>query len=285
VDAEHEAERRALEKRIRAGDLEASIDLAALALEVVGDDDVDALNAAAELVRDAIAKCRGDAALLAQAWELVPESIVAFAPAWKEERTLEAARRDLGSESSLTALVEGLLAFHAARWQEAARVLAEVPDDAVAAHYSGCALERLGKKKESDEELARAAELDAERFVKPVRMTDAEFEACVLAAKDELPDEVRDAIDERFTLVVEDFPADSAVASGLDPLNLGECRGRDLSELEDSAPAEVVLYKKNLEKICGSKEELVEEIRVTLFHELGHALGFGEEGVDDLGLA
>ncbi len=279
------AERRALERRIEAGDRRASIELAELALSVVGDDDVDALEAAAALVRDAIAKCRGDGELLALAWELVPESIVAWAPAWKEKPTLESAHRDLGRDSSLTALVEGLLAFHAARWGDAARNLGEVPDDALAAHYLGCALERLGRAKEADRELARAAKLDPERWPKPARMSAKEFESCVLAAQAELPDEIREAIEERFSLVVEDFPSDEAVARGLDPLNLGECRGRDLSELEDGAPAEVVLYKKNLEKICGSKDELVEEIRVTLFHELGHALGFGEEGVDDLGLA
>src|SRR5579872_6414209 len=101
-----EAERRALVKRIEAGDKKAAIELAWLALEGVGDDDVDALEATAGLVRDAIERCRGDALLLAEAWELVPESIVAYAPAWKEKPTLAAAGRDLGRESSLTALVE-----------------------------------------------------------------------------------------------------------------------------------------------------------------------------------
>ena len=31
-------------------------------------------------------------------------------------------------------------------------------------------------------------------------------------------------------------------------------------------------------------EDLVEQIRITLYHELGHYLGFEEEDMDDLGL-
>jgi predicted Zn-dependent protease with MMP-like domain len=32
------------------------------------------------------------------------------------------------------------------------------------------------------------------------------------------------------------------------------------------------------------RAELVEQIEVTLLHELGHYLGFDEDGVDELGL-
>jgi predicted Zn-dependent protease with MMP-like domain len=44
------------------------------------------------------------------------------------------------------------------------------------------------------------------------------------------------------------------------------------------------LFQRNLERIARDEEELVEEIRITLFHEIGHRLGFDEEGVDALGL-
>jgi predicted Zn-dependent protease with MMP-like domain len=284
-DAEDiEEERHRLEALVRGGDRSALLDLAHLALQVAGDDDEDALRAGAKLVRDAIARCRDDEQLLLEAWELVPESIINFARAWPEAETLAAAASDLGADDPVATLVRGLLAFYAGRFRDADEALRAVPDDAVAAHWLGCALERLGREEEADQELARAAELDGERFVRPIRMTEDEFRDCMETAFAELPDEIRDAIEGRCALVVEDFPGESAIASGLDPLNLGEFRGDDLGVVERGT-SEVVLYKKNLEKICGSRDELVEEARVTLFHEIGHALGFEEDGVDDLGLA
>ena len=56
-----------------------------------------------------------------------------------------------------------------------------------------------------------------------------------------------------------------------------------------SQPVEVILmlylFRHNLEAATGSREELEREIGITLYHELGHALGFDEEGVEGLGLA
>ena len=43
--------------------------------------------------------------------------------------------------------------------------------------------------------------------------------------------------------------------------------------------------QRNLERFAVDEEELVEQVRITLFHELGHYLGFDEEGLDAIGLA
>ena len=47
----------------------------------------------------------------------------------------------------------------------------------------------------------------------------------------------------------------------------------------------VILFKKNLEKICRDRDELVEQIQITLRHEIGHYLGLSEEDMERLGLA
>jgi predicted Zn-dependent protease with MMP-like domain len=47
----------------------------------------------------------------------------------------------------------------------------------------------------------------------------------------------------------------------------------------------VILFKKNLEKVCHDRNELLEQIQVTVKHEIGHYLGLDEEALERLGLA
>ena len=47
----------------------------------------------------------------------------------------------------------------------------------------------------------------------------------------------------------------------------------------------VLLFKRNLEKICRDRDDLVEQIQVTVRHEIGHHLGLSEEDLERLGLA
>lgn len=278
------AERRRLEARAKKGDLEALLDLAALALDTVSDDDEKANRAAATLVKDGIEKCRAAGQFVDEAWELAAESIIAWSAAWPEKETLAAVEKDLGSAHPLASLVRGLLAFYAARWEDAVDALEGPGEDALSLHYLGCAFERLGRAEKADLALAKAAALDPERFVEPVRTSAGDFAACLESALAELPPAIRAAIEARCSIAVEDFPPDAAVQQGLDPLSLGAFSGTDLSE-DRTGQDEVVLYKKNLEKFAPSRDELKEEIRVTVLHEVGHVLGFDEEGVDDLGLA
>jgi predicted Zn-dependent protease with MMP-like domain len=50
-------------------------------------------------------------------------------------------------------------------------------------------------------------------------------------------------------------------------------------------PPTIFLFQRNLERYAEDEVRLIEEIRTTLYHELGHALGFDEDGVEDMGLA
>ncbi len=40
---------------------------------------------------------------------------------------------------------------------------------------------------------------------------------------------------------------------------------------------QITLYRKNILAVCNNREQLIEQIRKTLVHELGHYLGFSEQ--------
>ena len=49
-------------------------------------------------------------------------------------------------------------------------------------------------------------------------------------------------------------------------------------------PSSIVLYQKNLESFARDRKDLVEQIGITLIHEVGHFLGLDEEDLWELGL-
>jgi predicted Zn-dependent protease with MMP-like domain len=44
-----------------------------------------------------------------------------------------------------------------------------------------------------------------------------------------------------------------------------------------SGPARIVLYQKNIERICHSDAEIRRQVRLTVIHEVGHYFGLDED--------
>jgi predicted Zn-dependent protease with MMP-like domain len=104
------------------------------------------------------------------------------------------------------------------------------------------------------------------------------FDDTVRAALDELPPEIAAAL-ENVAVIVEDENPD-------DPDLFGLYHGVPLPERGDAAglpPDTISIYRKPLEETFPDPDDLRDEIRVTVLHELAHYFGFDEERIDELG--
>ena len=52
----------------------------------------------------------------------------------------------------------------------------------------------------------------------------------------------------------------------------------------DHQTARITLFQHNLERFATTRDELIEEIRVTVLHEVGHLLGLDEDELYERGL-
>jgi len=110
------------------------------------------------------------------------------------------------------------------------------------------------------------------------------FDQLVEAAIAELPGDYARWLDE-VPIIVEDHPSAADLRGIQEP---GEAEPLGLyvggSMEEDAAsgmlPARVMLYRIPLMEACATREQLAEEIRKTLLHELGHHTGMDEDDLE-----
>ena len=175
---------------------------------------------------------------------------------------------------------------------KAARALSDALVDADV--VAGCLLERLGDYVEADGLFERAATASPDKYSLPVRLSQSEFDAEVLKASGLLPDKFHGYL-ESLSVVVQAVP-DSAFATGPgagdgkenSPDMLGLFHGKPLvdGEIGDDLPirATIYLFQRNLERMATGREDLSEQIRITLGCELGRYLGFDDEDMEHVGL-
>ncbi|HSA23204.1 MAG TPA: metallopeptidase family protein, partial [Myxococcota bacterium] len=168
-------------------------------------------------------------------------------------------------------------------------------------HHLGLLLERQGQDGEAERHFVRARRLAPEAYPPPVRIPTPEFERLAGEAIDELAELLGVAeLDARQAAALNNlvprvlpFPALEdlrAVDPPHSPQLLGLFRGSALPQQSElgsppQLPAFIELYQRNLERACRDRAELEEQIRVTVFHEVGHELGLDEDDLDRLGLA
>lgn len=160
------------------------------------------------------------------------------------------------------------------------------PEDADAWHGLGLAAEARGDEAEKRRAFLRVLALDRDQ--PPARrMTEARMAEEAEQALSELPPRARDLL-RGVPILIADRPAEADVATGLDPRLLGLFVGQAYGDTSTvgGAPSltQILLFRDNLERTAADRDELREQIRVTLLHETGHFFGMDEEDLDKVGL-
>ena len=95
----------------------------------------------------------------------------------------------------------------------------------------------------------------------------AQFEAAAQAAVDSIPEEFKPYL-ENTVFIIEESSTEGLMGlyEGATALGAGE-----------GMPERVTLYKRAHERAADSMDELVEEVRRTILHEVGHHFGMEED--------
>lgn len=113
----------------------------------------------------------------------------------------------------------------------------------------------------------------------PVRMDPERFEDLVSDALDLIPPDLAAAMDNVVVLVADRHPED--------PELLGLYEGIALTERDSSyggaLPDTVTIFRDPLLEMCDTEDEVVDEVAITVVHELAHHFGIDDKRLHELG--
>lgn len=110
-----------------------------------------------------------------------------------------------------------------------------------------------------------------------IELSEDRFEEMVADALDTLPPELTRVM-RNVVVVVED---------GVDPYLLGLYQGIPLTErMSDYSavlPDKITIFRKAICARCDTEQDVVDEVRTTVVHEVGHHFGIDDERLHELG--
>jgi predicted Zn-dependent protease with MMP-like domain len=115
-----------------------------------------------------------------------------------------------------------------------------------------------------------------------VEMSREDFEEAVADALDAVPPELT-AMMRNVVVLVEDDPP-----PGEEPDLLGLYEGTPLTERDGwwdsgSLPDRITVFRRPTLAVCEDREEVVEEVAVTVVHEIAHHFGIDDDRLHELG--
>jgi predicted Zn-dependent protease with MMP-like domain len=105
------------------------------------------------------------------------------------------------------------------------------------------------------------------------------FDGLVCDALDLIPPELAASIDNVVVLVADRHPEDCRLLGLYEGVALTE---RD-SHYAGSLPDTITIYREALLDACESDDEVVEQVAITVIHEIAHHFGIGDDRLHQLG--
>ena len=113
-----------------------------------------------------------------------------------------------------------------------------------------------------------------------VQISRERFEELVGQALDEIPEELA-ALMDNVAVFVEDDPPPH------DPDLLGWYEGTPLTErgwgYGGVLPDRIIIYRNPTLRLCASEDDVVDEVRITVVHEIAHHFGIDDARLHELG--
>ena len=112
-----------------------------------------------------------------------------------------------------------------------------------------------------------------------VEMSAEEFEMHVSDALDGIPEELAALIDNCVILVQDDPPQDL-------PNTLGLYSGVPLTERGEfytGLPDHILIFRNSILATCETHEQVIDEIKITVVHEIAHHFGIDDDRLHELG--
>ncbi len=127
------------------------------------------------------------------------------------------------------------------------------------------------------------------RLSLPTQFTPEEFEQLVAQALDNLPEQIRQML-QNVEVVVADWPTPAELRSvGLKPgqLLLGLYEGVPLTKRGSHygmvLPDKITIFQVPIERICRTREQIIKQVQRTVKHELAHHFGISDDRLRELG--
>jgi len=122
-----------------------------------------------------------------------------------------------------------------------------------------------------------------------IRLSRKQFEKAISRAIERIPEEFRSFLDNTAIIAAnEPLPEDlDALGVPKGETILGAYFGVPIGEKSlfdiQTEPDRISIYKLPLEEMCSTIEELVEEIEITVVHEIAHHFSIDEETLEEFG--